>query len=332
MESSASTRVLQEPALLYLVLCQLSQGELLIVQRVCQTWKRTISDDRRLLKMMWLHPGSPVTNFDVDTTRINPLLRRTFPTIFDSCNFEDGFAETLVRHSPFNDMYVRKSPQVLKILKFPNSSWRRMIPCSPAPDQLLVSVPGEERGKLMWLNFSNRNVQDAQKSRPPWLTFGLLYDIAECAWHQGDPWRLHGITFDFPSASLERRRWHEFIPLEALIPDQLRALARSRAGLVRLRLQPDIRSEAERRKLHDELVAQQIRQRDWNARWGWCGTNFIVRNEIFTDEFHFTDALPLDEIRWDDICEYDMPLRETSTPQPSPPRRRLFGMRIGRRR
>lgn len=331
MESSASTRVLQEPALLYLILCQLSQGELLSVQRVCQTWKRTISDDSRLLNIMWLHPGSPVTDFDLDTTQINPLLQKTFPTIFGQCAFWDRFTVLPCKQSPFMDMWVCRSSEVLKRLKFPNASWRSMIPCAPAPEQLLINVSGEERGTLMWLNFSNRNLEAERPSQPPWLTFGLIYDIVECAWQQANPWRLHCVRYDFPSAALEGRTWQGLIPPEAIVSEEFRASAQSRAGRVRLQLKPDTRSEEERQKVHEEVVAYHNRQLDKAERWGFCGTRYSRKIDIFTDEFHFADALSLDEIEWDEAHEYEASPREPSEPDLILSERHSFRSRLKRR-
>jgi hypothetical protein len=117
---------------------------------------------------------------------------------------------------------------------------------------------------------------------------------------------------------------------------ELRALAKSRAGRVRLELEPDVRSEAERSKAHDEAIADEVRQQKKSARRGFCGTSWIVRREIFTNEFHFADALSLDGIDWDETHEYDMPLRVRDTDQPpirpSLDERRFLGIRIWRQK
>lgn len=334
METSARTRALQEPALLYLILTNLSQQELLLVQRVSQTWNRLISTDSRLLSMMWLHPGIPssTTHVDEATTQVNPLLQKTFRSIFETCEFWDDFTTIPSWNTPFMNMWVSKSPKSLSILKHPTASWRRMIPCLPPPDQLLVNVLGEEKGTIFRLNFSNQNVQNMRPSHPPWLTFGVLYDIVECAWHQANPWRLHCVRFDFPSASLRKRLREEWIPQEAAISNELRASAQTRAGRVRIGLEPDTRSEAERSKAHEEAIADLVRRRKRSKRIGLCGTDWTIRNEVFTDEFHFDDALSLDEIEWDEVDEYDMPPREREPDQPRPRERRFWGIRIGRRR
>ncbi|KAF2487781.1 hypothetical protein BDY17DRAFT_289675 [Neohortaea acidophila] len=335
MELSARTRVLEEPALLYLVLQHLSQQELLRVQRVCQTWRSLISADSRLQATMWLHPGIPIDRVDVATTEINPLLHRVFQHVFDQRCFWDDFATAsagLSNISPFMDMWLAEftgNKRIREIMTYPNASWRKMIPCFPAPDRFLVHVAGDERGKLLSLNFSNLNTPDMRPSHPPWLTFGLLYDIAECAWHQATPWRLRHIEFDFPSAALPLRSREHFVPAKAVISDKLRAAAKSRAGLVRLHLQPDTRSEAERRQVHDAAVAETDRgcREAANEPGACCAYDPLACDvHIFTDEFHFADALSLDEIEWDEIHEYDMPREEMhETPQPVRPRRRFLG-------
>ncbi|CZT19453.1 uncharacterized protein RCC_05304 [Ramularia collo-cygni] len=335
MSTPTSMRALQEPAILYLILSQLSQQELLRVQMVCQTWNRLISTDSRLLTIMWLHPGIPPTHVEEATTQVNPLLLKTFPYIFETCNFEDYFTVFPTwEDTPFRDMWVRRSPALLPILKHPAASWRRMLPINPPPDQLLVNVSGEGKGggKFLRLNFSNQNTQDMRPSHPSWLTFGMLYDIVECAWYQAKPWRLHCVKFDFPSASLTERPHREWIPQDAVISDELRASARSRAGLVRIELEPDTRSEFERSKLHAEVIAERERSQKRHERYGFCGTTFKIRGEIFTTEFHFADALSLDEIAWDEVHEYDRPSVEVPPAPPSPPQRRFLGIRIGRRR
>lgn len=261
---------------------------------------------------MWLHPGPGISVDRVGeaTTQINPLLQRVFRVLFARCSFRDSFTRVSGSASAFMDMWFAKSPRARQMLKHPNASWRRMIPCSPAPDQLLVNVLDEERGKLLWLNFSNRNTQgqsqgqDMRPSHPPWLTFGLLYDITECAWHQANPWRLHAVKFDLPSASLRRRLSEDFVPTKAIISDLPRALAKSRAGRVRLHLEPDTRSEAERQEAYE--VGVEGRRRIQQQK-GWCGTKPLLYRKIFTDALHFEDALSLDEIEWDEVHEYDMP-------------------------
>lgn len=124
MDSSASSRTLGEAALLYLILSQLSQQDLLRVQRVCQSWYRFISSDPRLLTMMWLNPGYP--SADQATTRINPLLRRVFSNLFDPGQFWNAFTTLPDVVSPFTNMWGRETG-VREALTYPNASWRRMI-------------------------------------------------------------------------------------------------------------------------------------------------------------------------------------------------------------
>lgn len=180
---------------------------------------------------------------------------------------------------------------------------------------------------MLRLDFSNQNAQDMPPSKPSWLTFGMLYDIVECAWHQADPWRLSSVRYDFTN-----RPCGEWIPQEAIVSDELRALAKSRAGRIRINLEPDMRSEPERSKAHNEAIASLERSRKKSKRIGLCGTDFTIRKEIFTTEFHFADALSLDDIEWDAVHEYDMPSPEAPPELPSPPERRFLGIRIGRRR
>ena len=226
---------------------------------------------------------------------------------------------------------VGRGPKSLEKLKFPTASWRRMLPCFPAPDQLLVNVSGKSGSKLVRLNFSNRSEKEFRPSHPPWLTFGLLYDITECAWFQANPWRLHGVRFEFPSAS-SSYKITELFPREAIISNQLRASANSRAGRVRVHLDPDTRSEAERFKVHDEVVADLNQLTKKAARFGWCGRKgrqIQLGTGNFTTEFHFADALSLDEIEWDEVDEYDMPPPPPLPSRPAP--RRFLGIRIGKR-
>lgn len=95
----------------------------------------------------------------------------------------------------------------------PEASWRRMIPCMPPPRELQVHYDcrkfSTRDGKLRILRFANAGEQGAvineharpttisQVRRHRWLTFGLLHDILESAWFQGEPEPADDVQFDY---------------------------------------------------------------------------------------------------------------------------------------
>ena len=79
------------------------------------------------------------------------------------------------------------------------ASWRRMIPCQPAPTELQVSYMGYKRQIRQWrlksLNF--RRTSGDHNAKQKVLTFGLIYDIIEDEWFHGDPRYQTNVSIDY---------------------------------------------------------------------------------------------------------------------------------------
>jgi hypothetical protein len=215
--------VLQAPALLYEIFLHIVQQDLLLIQRVCRTWHNVITSSTKLQAALFLHPGTERSTTP-QSPELNPLLQDRFPAFFDGGRHENRIKTELHNLGPWNstDWFRGKSRaklprpssedrQRMAAYARAKASWRRMIPCKPAPDELQVAFGYEGRrsfgGTLKCLEFSNKNegkVEESDKTgngddtfSPPWLTFGTLYDIVEQAWFRGATIRITYVMFDY---------------------------------------------------------------------------------------------------------------------------------------
>ena len=215
-----SASVMEQPELLLTILAFLPQQDLLLSQRVCRMWSNLINSSRALQEALFFRPSLAQdhdgTEAGPQDVKLNPLLQDKFPPFFDH---DRHIAELVRAHhnlGPWKSIHWYRGRS--KRVKYPlrlegakermaayaraEASWRRMIPCSPAPTELQVHFGfgsdfderGVAIGKLNCLKFphtqqlqhrrQSRSNSDRQgnKSPPSWLTFGLLYDVLEQAW------------------------------------------------------------------------------------------------------------------------------------------------------
>ena len=217
-----SMLVLEQPELLLTILAYLPQQDLLLSQRVCRMWKNLITSSRALQEALFFRPSLAEERDGTETglhnfiLKLNPLLQDKFPPFFDHDRHVAELVQAGHNLGPWKSIYWyrgrsrrAKYPLRLKGAKErmtayarAEASWRRMIPCSPAPTELQMHFGtgmdfeerGITRGSLKCLKFpqtqqrqsrrQSRSNPDRQSDRPPpsWLTFGLLYDLLEQAW------------------------------------------------------------------------------------------------------------------------------------------------------
>lgn len=81
-----------------------------------------------------------------------------------------------------------------------------MLPYLPPPKGLRFQVTDGESGVVRCLTFGNdgdvqnTNVNEGSMDgdvAPPWLTFGLLYDLVEEVWFQSPVWKADFMCIDF---------------------------------------------------------------------------------------------------------------------------------------
>ncbi|KAF7193181.1 hypothetical protein HII31_05525 [Pseudocercospora fuligena] len=172
--------------ILHFVFQQLPQKDLLLAQRVCKTWHDLIKRSQSLQKQLFLLPDHDHVAEVEEDFQFNGLLQEHFPEFFRNkltgCDRALGplrdtkwlklvdparVRDEPVEVSRLNDIYAR-----------PEASWRRMIPCRPAPRelQMLISVRGRfgASGAFKKLKF-----EKPHPHLPKFLTFGLMYDIVQ---------------------------------------------------------------------------------------------------------------------------------------------------------
>jgi hypothetical protein len=223
--------VLESPALLYEIFLLLSQRDLLIIQRVCRKWQSLITSSTRLQAALFLHPGFGRNSTDngrhspSQTPELNPLLQESFPDFFGSNEHQNSLYADLHNLGPWDSTqwfcgrshtmapsFSLKDQQRMAAFTRAEASWRRMIPCRPAPDELQVSLGCKVRklkqGTLRCLKFTNKDKQKTGQFgerkdngcaalRLPWLTFGLLYDIVEQEWFHPSRMHIGSVLFDY---------------------------------------------------------------------------------------------------------------------------------------
>ena len=108
---------------------------------------------------------------------------------FDDSDFDDVLHHTLDQETATRlDAYNRSE-----------ASWRKMVPCQPMPTKLQMHCgfrksTGEiDEGTLQIINFSTRNAGKSSE----YLTFGMLYDIAEMAWCEHEVGFAQGLRIDY---------------------------------------------------------------------------------------------------------------------------------------
>lgn len=118
-----------EPAILYIILCELQQNDPLIIQRVSRFWRATVTGDNRLLSMLWFRPTRSdyrccAAAFQPSSPAPLPLFREIGMTI-EECD----------KYSLVEDMPRRAANLDSE------ASWRKMIPCRPSPIKLQFDIP-----------------------------------------------------------------------------------------------------------------------------------------------------------------------------------------------
>lgn len=220
------------PYILHYILLHLPQQDLLLVQRVCRTWRDVISSSKVLQAALFLYP-EPAKRARSDASfELNPLLQSRFPSFFDADRvragnpaheigpwFHSHWAENIhpwprnrdygpVR-TPRHFQSPELDPRRTAAYKYPKASWRRMIPCMPPPIELQVSFEFGKLGPrtapplptlhtLRCLTFSN-------EIPPNKGTSSALQDGVDEEWRQ--PWLMFGLLYDIIEAA-----WFQSIP------------------------------------------------------------------------------------------------------------------------
>lgn len=225
------------PYILYYIFLHLPQQDLLLVQRVCRTWYEVISSSKILLAALFLYPEPAGVRSDESfelnpllQSRFPSFFnvdRMSGPPNPSEHEIGPWFHSHWTEHiHPWPERQNRcgrrprpiESPKLdphrAAAYKYSKASWRRMIPCMPPPIELQVSFEYHELPRararprfytLRCLKFSNEilpdkgafNLQDSTDRGPPWLTFGLLYDIVEAAWFRSIPTPVNAAQFDY---------------------------------------------------------------------------------------------------------------------------------------
>lgn len=233
-------RAIELSDILIEIFLHLSQQDLLLIQRTCRRWRSLISDSRILQQALFLCPSfeTPLPH-----PEWNPLLKSKFPSFFDGsrtkpiraglhslgpwdrCDWARGadagtdreFVDAPVLDGSRCAAYARKE-----------ASWRRMVPCRPAPTELQVTdaILGRlrvNRAEFKALRFGSGNIgplplSDLGDEPGPvhgqFLTFGLVYDIAQMLWFQLDDDSNPATSFSL-QYSLRSRTGSDFLFLDA---------------------------------------------------------------------------------------------------------------------
>ena len=252
-------QVLLEPTLLFEVLAQLPMQDLLLAQRVCRTWTQLITSSTILqTKLFFLpvtsdndHTEATDSQGHLDTIYPNPLLQGRFPSFFDQDSYSvslrlcknnlgpwesthwyrGGDTEEQADGDPLQDD-IRDQERGHSYSRR-EASWRRMMPCRPAPTELQLYTGSEGRGgstgTFRWKTFPNDPQQRLSTTRTgrhgskrrrtttassPWLTFGIVYDLAQYHWFHGCT--SHSVTQITIHLGLQDREdecfWEKHVP------------------------------------------------------------------------------------------------------------------------
>lgn len=239
------------PDILLDIFLRLPQQDLLLVQRVCRMWHEFISDSHALQVALFFQPDA-----DTSTQRpsdnevvLNPLLRARFPSFFELSSrvprqhawllgpwFDSHWAESLHSSPSSADAnpdsagapstvgesrdarYPELDQQRSDAYRRRGASWRRMIPCRPAPRQLQVQQHRRRVGPrsaarhatFYKMDFENCGgggaashdgdsaaAEASGSVHVRHLTFGLIYDVADSTFFHRIPYPAYSITFDY---------------------------------------------------------------------------------------------------------------------------------------
>lgn len=189
--SPALITVLATPELFEAILLKIDLRDLLFAQKVCRTWKETITTSPALQQKLFF---APIRNKDQDPF-FNPLLQEVFPSFL---KIERPYEDLLMsprdlKHDEgFEDLEYRET------LLREEASWRSMFPIQPPAriENILQSnncctgYNGTTRFKLS---------EETQLRQPNGAPMGLIYDIM-----------IH--LLDEDSGSSTAIEWHMFLP------------------------------------------------------------------------------------------------------------------------
>lgn len=203
--------------------------DLLLVQRVCRQWRDAISNTKALQAALFFRPDAldHATNpSPAIIAEPNPLLQSRFPGVFDGNRYLSNnlgpwktFAWVCGDSGESIESNADEHARLMEAYARPEASWRRMIPCKPAPLELQIVTGGDRRdrvdgGVLMTLRFPQQSrtprydmwllgegagqaggLRAMALNRLPWLTFGVMYDVLEEMWFRG-PERIDIMAVD----------------------------------------------------------------------------------------------------------------------------------------
>ncbi|KAF2721129.1 hypothetical protein K431DRAFT_285170 [Polychaeton citri CBS 116435] len=322
-------QALASPCILYHILLQLPQQDLLLVQRVCSKWHNIINSSKVLLAALFMHPGPTTAGIPIGPTQLNPLLESRFPSFFDNKLPHTRWQPTAHEIGPWYTTHWAESippwpmrvrsclwprsssapfkipkldPRRAAVYKHPEASWRRMIPCRPAPIELQCNYiyhrpPSAAKGTLRCLRFSNQDSlrdeifqgNNSEVLKRPWLTFGLLYDIVEAGWFRGQPAPIDNLQFDYT--------FHD---------DRLPEIRRQHAQIVFPQHQGIKKKYPREYQLREEL-RDRLPQKDIGGRGhvliNLIGYNWRTRNKQYRIELELGNTT-MERIYWDEEIEY----------------------------
>lgn len=275
-------RALSEPFILHEIFLELPQQDLLLIQTVCRTWHELISTSGVLQAELYFQPdaeNSPHRPMD-DQVVLNPLLKSRFSSFFElhptppsairwalgpwhdthwaksarSQFLNSKSGSHLGFPAPAPVPYPRLDQQLSAAYRRRGASWRRMIPCRPAPTELQVSFDMIEFVTLYKMRFTSdrgttcdgdSTVVAGDSRNNSILTFGLIYDIIEAACFQSIPFPADSMSPDYtfrdtPPPIPKPPRRADGLPRRFLTPEYILASGRFR---YRKRLQEELPNE-----------------------------------------------------------------------------------------
>ena len=337
LNQSTKMDALHEPAILYAVFAELPQDDLLIIQRVCHSWRATITSDDRLLYRLWLRPTLS-SQIETAQPHFNPILKRHFPYFMESYTaLDDSTVRGRANLGPWlcTGMMIQDGDPAAHMPRraaylYPEASWRNMIPCRPCPNEFQFDVrsPGhridEGSGILRCLTFTNDTLA-ARDSGPvhlrtahlPWLTFGLIYDLVEAAWFHGIPSYVSRAVFDYsyvPTAPSFEEDFNRYKAAMGTMTPSCRVSLQSHLegrkqisgpGRVLVSLNEELRTPDEIARLRQGANAY---WRELQRTRRQClHYHDPFESMIFTDEFRVQGAWTVADVDWDEIHEYGSP-------------------------
>ncbi|KAJ2982000.1 hypothetical protein NQ176_g1667 [Zarea fungicola] len=332
-------RALSEPFILHEIFLRIPQQDLLLTQRVCRAWRELISTSRALQAELFFQPDAEKSSRRQTNGQVilNPLLSLRFPSFFELYSisptgigpwFDTHWAESIRPRfintgnrchlgfpPPKPAPYPKLDPQRSAAYRRHGASWRRMIPCRPAPTELQVSFH-RHRGRvdsiandatLYKMTFTNEcstacdgyaATETSEGLHSCMLTFALIYDIVEAAYFQGIPFLASTVQFDYTFQDA-------CPPLPTFPPWE--------PGLPRRRPTPEemlvLRRFTYRKRLREELPNEKI--------GGQGKVLLLLRGEMartgmrqsspYKDQFTVEDSFNMEDLNWTDKIEYSCP-------------------------